>query len=101
MRQKKIILCWGALLLFSLLGSRIEAQDACAVPSKMHPDFTAAIEAKSLGQHETAISHMERCIKDFRGSPAPYYLLGNWFWEEGNRGKAKENWKLARSASPG
>lgn len=86
------ILCAGCLLM---------GQETCAVPSTAHPEFAAAIEAKGLGQNNAAIAHMEKCLEEFRGSPAPYYLLGNWYWEAGNRDRAREYWRQARTASPG
>lgn len=101
MRIKMVAQYAGALVLLIGCLLRLSAQEACAVPTNAHPEFTAAIEAKSLGQNEAAIDHMEKCIREFKGSPAPYYLLGNWYWEGGKMAKARENWRLARSASPG
>ncbi len=76
------------------------APESCPVPTVSLPEFTAAFEAKDQGNNNEAIVNMEKLITKFKGSPGPYYILGNWYWELGEKDKADRMWKKARTASP-
>ena len=76
------------------------AQETCDLPSDSSPEFQAALDAKADGNDSLAISQMEDLVNEFKGSPGPYYVLGNWYWESGRERDALRTWKKARSAAP-
>lgn len=76
------------------------AQESCQPLSITMPEFTAALDARDAGRDSAAISIMESLTVKFSGSPAPYYILGNWFWEDGDIERARAAWKSARTAVP-
>ncbi len=78
----------------------LRAQESCLPPSISMPEFGRALASKDAGNDSEAIAQMESLIVKFSGSPAPYYILGNWYWEAGDKDKAYDAWKKARNASP-
>jgi hypothetical protein len=76
------------------------AQESCVLPTVSLPEFQAAIDAKDAGNDSLAIVNMEALTEEFQGSPGPYYILGNWYWEQGRKNDALDMWKTARTAAP-
>lgn len=88
------------LIFFMILANnRAAAQDSCKLPQVTIPEFNAAIAARDSGDLDSAIMLMEQTIKKFQGSPAPYYILGNWYWESDRQNDAREMWRKARRAT--
>lgn len=89
------------LVLSFIVNQEPSAQESCPLPSVSLPEFSDAIAARDSGKTDEAIAQMEQALQKFSGSPAPYYILGNWYWESGQQEEAKEMWRLARTAAPG
>lgn len=88
------------LLMFCFI-PRGQAQEACLLPDESLPGFMEAFDAKDTGDHDRAIALMESLLTQFQGSPAPYYILGNWYYEAGQYHDAKAMYLKARTALPG
>lgn len=101
MKREKGFLLFCIFLTFTFVPCRlIYAQETCELPPVSLLDFQTALDAKDAGNDSLAISRMEDIIREFQGSPGPYYVLGNWYWENNNKADALRMWKMARSASP-
>lgn len=89
------------LLCMCFFGQGAVAQDACILTDETLPGFMDAFDARDSGDSDRAISLMESLLVYYQGSPAPYYILGNWYYEAGRFQDAKSMWVKARTAMPG
>ena len=91
------------IILLSLIwtGALVSAQDKCDLNLAAFPKFETALTQRDSGHIDSAITLMQGVIAEFEGSPGPFYVLGNWYWESGRPKDAQAMWKKARRASPG